>query len=191
MANISSRNGDKHHLVDRPLPQARESEDAVLGAILLNGDTLKTVMDDLHPKYFYAESHQAIYETMIQLFEHKQSINSTTVSEELKKSGKLKEIGGTNYLNNLNSRATSAIDLDKHIELISRKFIDRRMIYFGNMIVEQAYKQTTNGFELLSKIQQVYLRVAEQEPDRSNVSSLAAYVMDLIEQMEKVLKHGE
>jgi len=189
--NISSRNGDKHHMVDRPLPQARESEEVVLGAILLNGDTLKTVIDDLDPKYFYVDAHQIIYKVMTHLFEDKQAVNLTTVSEELNKSGKLKEVGGTSYLTTLTNRAASSDNLDKHIQLISEKFINRGMIYLGNMINKEAYKSTTNGVELIDKIQQVYLSVAEQKPDRSDISALAAYVMLLVEQMEKALKQGK
>jgi len=189
--NISSRNGDRHHMIDRPLPQARESEEAVLGAILLNDDALKNVINDLHPKYFYVGAHQAIYKVMIYLFECKQPVNSTTVSEELNKSGKLKEIGGINYLTNLTNRATSSDNLDNHVQLISEKFINRGMIYLGNIINKEAYKSTTNGVELVDKIEQVYLSVGERKPDRSDISALAAYVMLLIEQMEKAFKYGE
>lgn len=186
--NIGSRNGKKNEQIDRPLPQATASEKVVLGAILLNDDALRIVIDDLHPKYFYADAHQTIYKVMTDLFGRKQPVNLTTVSEELNKSDKLKEVGGTNYLTNLTKGAASSDNLDTHLELISQKFVQRGMIYMNEMIIEEAYKQNINGSELLNKVQQVYLSAAEQKPDRSNVSSLAAYVMDLIEQMEKALK---
>jgi len=189
--NIGSRNGDKHHMIDRPLPQAPKSEEAVLGAILLSDDALKIVIANLHPKYFYVDAHQAIYEVIVSLFERKQPINLTTVSEELNKSGKLKEIGGTSYLTTLTNRATSSVDLGFHVELIAEKFARRGMLQVSNIINKEVFTGTTNGTELVDKIQQVYLSVSERKPDRSDISALAAYVMLLVEQMEKAFRQGE
>ena len=71
------------------IPQNVEAEEAVLGAILVNPETLAKVSDTLLPKSFYKPAHRYIYEAMLQLFNNNDNIDIVTVSEVLNYSGKL------------------------------------------------------------------------------------------------------
>jgi replicative DNA helicase len=66
-------------------PQARELEEAVLGAILLEKSAFDTVTEVLKPECFYVEAHQMIFQTMQQLQLDNQPIDMLTVVEALKK----------------------------------------------------------------------------------------------------------
>ena len=65
------------------IPQNVEAEEAVLGAILVNPETLAKVSDTLLPKSFYKPAHRYIYEAMLQLFNNNDNIDIVTVSEVL------------------------------------------------------------------------------------------------------------
>ncbi len=64
-------------------PQARELEEAVLGAIMLEKTAFDTVIEILKPECFYVESHQRIYQAMQSLAQKSQPIDMLTVVEEL------------------------------------------------------------------------------------------------------------
>ncbi len=75
-------------------PQALDMEESVLGALMLEKDALTTVIDILKPESFYKEAHQEIYRAIVQLFNDAEPIDLRTVVNELRKAGKLDQVGG-------------------------------------------------------------------------------------------------
>src|SRR5258705_9434574 len=65
-------------------PQAKDLEEAVLGAIMLEKSAFDTVVEILKPECFYVESNQRIFRTMQAFGQKSQPIDILTVVEELK-----------------------------------------------------------------------------------------------------------
>src|SRR5260370_22804494 len=93
-------------------PQAKELEDAVLGAIMLEKSAFDTVVEILKPECFYVEAHQRIFKAMQNLQQKNQPIDILTVVEELKSKDELEMIGGPYYV----TRLTNAVVSSAHIE---------------------------------------------------------------------------
>src|ERR1700722_8470396 len=79
-------------------PQAKELEEAVLGAIVLEKSAFDTVVEILKPECFYVEGHQRIYRAMQGLAKKSQPIDILTVVEELKFRQEFDIIGGPFYV---------------------------------------------------------------------------------------------
>src|SRR3954470_15324860 len=75
-------------------PQAKDLEEAVLGAIMLEKSAFDSVAEILKPECFYVEGHQRIYKCMQGLQQKSQPIDILTVVEELKSKGDLEVVGG-------------------------------------------------------------------------------------------------
>ena len=65
-------------------PQAKDLEEAVLGAIMLEKSAFDTVIEILKPECFYVEAHQRIFRAMQGLQQKNSPIDILTVVEELK-----------------------------------------------------------------------------------------------------------
>ena len=65
-------------------PQAKELEEAVLGAIMLEKSAFDTVIEILKPECFYVDANQRIYRAMQSLAQKSLPIDLLTVVEELK-----------------------------------------------------------------------------------------------------------
>ena len=65
-------------------PQAKDLEEAVLGAIMLEKSAFDTVVEILKPECFYVEAHQRIFQSMQRLSNKSQPIDILTVAEELR-----------------------------------------------------------------------------------------------------------
>ncbi len=98
-------------------PQARELEEVVLGALMIEKDSYSQVSEILRPESFYDRVHQLIYAAITDLAVRQEPVDILTVTEQLRKKGELKEIGGPFYITQLSSKVTSSA----HIEL--RKFV--------------------------------------------------------------------
>src|SRR3981081_4606973 len=75
-------------------PQAKDLEEAVLGAIMLEKGAFDSVVEILKPECFYVEAHQRIFKCMQSLAQKSQPIDILTVVEELRSKEDLEMVGG-------------------------------------------------------------------------------------------------
>ena len=75
-------------------PQAVELEEAVLGALMLEKDSIITVQEFITPEAFYTEEHRLIYKAIEELSMELKPIDLYTVTERLKAKKELKKVGG-------------------------------------------------------------------------------------------------
>ena len=131
-------------------PQVIELEKAVLGALMIDNESLSDTIDSLQPEYFYKQEHQKIFEAIINLFNRTQPVDILTVSEELKKMDDLENIGGLSYISELTNNVASASNTEFHARIIAEKFIKRSLISISNNIIGDAFNDTIDIFDLLN-----------------------------------------
>lgn len=168
-------------------PQALPLEEAVLGALMLDKDSIAIVIDILRAESFYADAHQAIYKAILRLFERSQPVDLLTVTEELKKGGELEVAGGPYYLVGLTNRVASAANIEYHARLISQKHIQRELIRVSTGIIRDAYEDTTDVFQLLDDAEQGLFNITQQNLSRSyeGMGTLASKALKQLEEMSK------
>ncbi len=130
-------------------PQAVDLEEAVLGAMMIDKKGIDDVIDILHPDAFYDTKHNLIYEAIYALFQNSEPIDLLSVSSQLKKNAKLDQAGGDFYLIRLTQKVASSAHIEFHSRIILQKFIQRKLISISSEIIENAYDETTDVFDLL------------------------------------------
>ncbi|MFL9839178.1 replicative DNA helicase [Flavobacterium sp. ST-75] len=149
-------------------PQALDLEEAVLGAMMIDKKGVDEVIDILQPDAFYKEAHKFIFEAIVQLFNDTQPIDLLTVSAQLKKSGKLDQVGGDFYLIQLTQKISSSAHIEFHSRIILQKFIQRSLIKISSEIIEEAYDETTDIFDLLDQAESKLYEVTQGNIKRSS-----------------------
>lgn len=184
-----ARGGDglSNYVFGKVQPQALELEEAVLGALMLERDVLPVVMDILRPESFYLPAHQAIYRAIIRLFERSHPVDLLTVTEELRKSGDLEQVGGSYYLVELTNRVASAANAEYHARIIAQKHILREIIRLSNRTLEQAYKETTDVFTLLDETEKGLFAITQNNLSRTfeSMSVLSGRVLRALEELSQ------
>src|SRR6185436_14842405 len=130
-------------------PQAKELEEAVLGAIMLEKDAFDNVVEILKPECFYVEAHQRIFMAMQGLANKSQPIDILTVAEELRSREELEMVGGPYYVTRLTNMVVSSANIVAHARIILQKFIQRELIRISGEIIGDAYEDSTDVFDLL------------------------------------------
>lgn len=141
-------------------PQAIDLEEVVLGAILLQKDAITSVIDILRPEIFYKDAHATIYEAALKLFSRSEPIDLKTISNQLKKDGKLEFAGGAFYLVSLTQKVTSSENIVHHSRILYERMIRRELIRICQNGVKQGYDDTIDGFDLLGTIEQSLLDIS-------------------------------
>src|SRR5699024_1673483 len=149
-------------------PQAVDLEEAVLGALMLEKNVLREVIDILTPDYFYKESHQKIFEAIANLFQKTSPIDLLTVTAELRQMGVLELVGGAYYITQLTDRVVSAANIEFHARIISQKYIQRELIRVSTEIINSAYEETTDIFDLLDHAEKSLFDIAQNNLRRDS-----------------------
>tara|TARA_B100000902_G_scaffold257692_1_gene243922 strand:- start:2901 stop:4385 length:1485 start_codon:yes stop_codon:yes gene_type:complete len=142
-------------------PQVIELEKAVLGALMIDNESLSDTIDSLRTEYFYKIEHQKIFEAIVKLFNHTQPVDILTVSEELKKMGEIEFIGGLSYISELTNNVSSASNTEFHARIIAEKFIKRSLISISNNIMNDAFNDSIDIFDLLNNAEEKLFTVTE------------------------------
>lgn len=132
-------------------PQARELEEAVLGAIMLEKSAFDTIVEILKPECFYTDAHQRIFTAFQSLAQQSMPIDMLTVVEELKRKEELEEVGGPYYITKLTNAVVSTANIEAHARIILQKFIQRELIRISGEIIGDAYEDSTDVFDLLDE----------------------------------------
>ena len=106
-------------------PQAKELEEAVLGAIMLEKSAFDNVVEILKPECFYVDAHQRIFKAFQSLQLKSDPIDMLTVVEELKMREELDMIGGPYAITRLTNMVVSTANIEAHARIILQKFIQR------------------------------------------------------------------
>ena len=148
-------------------PQAVDLEEVVLGAMMIDKKGVDEVIDILHPDVFYKDAHRFIYEAIFKLFESSEPVDLLTVSSELKKEGKLEAVGGDFYLIKLTQKVASSAHIEFHARIILQKYIQRSLIKISSEIIENAYSDSTDVFDLLDDAEAKLYEVTQGNLKRS------------------------
>lgn len=163
--------------IDRLPPQSIEAEQAVLGAIILEGDSITKAIEILSPDDFYREAHRKIYNSMLELFDKNEPIDLITITENLRDKGELEEIGGLSYLSNLATVIPTAANIRYHAKLVREKALLRAVIRACTEIVTKVYEEPEDAEEMLDYAEKLIFEISEK---RTNTSFF---------QMKDVVKH--
>ena len=140
-------------------PQAIELEEAVLGAIMLEKDALNEVIDILSPDSFYSDKNKNIYEAILQLFSDNDPIDLLTVTNRLRKLGKLESSGGAFYVTELSAKVSSSSNIRYHSMIIAEMAIKRNLIRMASEIMSEAYSEKSEMMELVGKAEKMVLDI--------------------------------
>ncbi|MDB0027281.1 replicative DNA helicase [Flavobacteriales bacterium] len=178
-----------HQIEGKLQPQALELEQAVLGALMIDNESLSDAIDSLQAEYFYAPKHQKIFEAIVNLFNNTQPVDILTVSEELKRLEMFKEIGGLAYISELTNNVASSSNTEFHARIIAEKFIKRSLINISRKISNDAFDDSVDIFDLLNDAEANLFTVTEGTL-RKSYDKMSSLIKGALENIE-ILRNKE
>ncbi len=164
-------------------PQAIEVEEAVLGALMLERDALETVIGIIDTQSFYKEEHQKLFEAIKNVAKTK-PVDLLTITQELKDSELLDEIGGPGYITQLTRRVASAAHIESHARIIAEKYYKRQAISRATGLINLAYSD-----EDVETLSNEWKNSGETLDDVFTIANAGSHIKDVlkttIEQIEK------
>ena len=154
-------------------PQNIEAEQMVLGAILIENDSINKVIETLSPDDFYKDTHRRIFKFMLDMFETGDAIDLVTLSDALRGKTGLEAVGGASYLATLVSLVPTAANIKYHARIVREKAVLRKLIHSATDIITQSYEDSrtvVNIDELLDRAEKSIFEIAQGKIKDSFVS---------------------
>ena len=172
-------------LLARQMPHSLEAEQAVLGAMLIDADCIKDVMDKLQPEDFYIRQNKEIFETIYTMFSYARPVDGITVAEEMKKNGVYDEITTRKYLAQLIEITPTSANVMEYVAIIRDKALLRSLAKAAGEILTQVQEGGGEASAALEAAEQkVYaIRRGRSAQELTHIAQVVKPVLDEINEL--------
>lgn len=176
---------------DRTPPQDLEAERSVLGGMMISKDAIADVIEQIKGTDFYRPAHEAIYDSILDLYGRGEPADAITVADELTKRGEMGRIGGAAYLHTLIAGVPTAANAGFYARIVRERAILRKLVEAGTRIVQLGY--ATDGGdvdELVNNAQAEVYAVTERRASEDYLP-LSEVIGGTVDEIEAAGHRGE
>lgn len=153
-----------HHTIDlhKPTPFSKEEEDTVIGMLLLCPAEINSI-PYLKAKHFHQVSHQNIFTALKQLAVLGGPIDLVMITTQLRKAGRLQEVGGAYLIAQLQGKVSGTATLAQHAAIVFEFYLRRKAITSASEMIYGAYDETCDILDLLNNSIQDFAKMLPEE----------------------------
>lgn len=159
-------------------PEARESERALLGAILINPAVMNEVA--LDPEQFYDIGNQVIYLAMRSI--GSRDLDLVVLAELLERKSQLEQTGGKAYLFTLVSECPNSYNHEAYERIIRDTSIRRHVIDTCGKLASEAFKE---GSDITDAISQAVTALVQSAKPKGGAVSIRQFMAELYEEISE------
>ncbi len=144
-------------------PQNIESEQSILGSVLLENHAINAAQEIINPNDFYNEAHRRIFSVIAELADKNEPVDLITLSNALKDRKLLDSVGGTAYLASLVDNVPSAANISNYAKIVKEKAILRGLIGSATEIINSCYETGSDVDQVLDKAEHRIFEISENK----------------------------
>lgn len=142
-------------------PNAIESENALIGAMLIDTDQIAVAIEGVRPDDFYLDKNKQIFEAIIHLFSKGEAVDAVTVGDYLDAKGALQQVGGLGYFATCIEGCPTAGNAGDYCRLVREKSMLRRAIKASHETIQACYEQAGDSCEIISGAEARIMRIRD------------------------------
>jgi replicative DNA helicase len=154
---------------ERLPPHDLDAEEATVGSLLIDGESINQVAAFLKPDAFYQGRTRWCYEACFNLYQRREAINQITVAHELDLLGRLGEIGGNAFLSHLVAMVPTSMHLEYYAQIVNRTATMRELIRAAGEISSIGYEGGPDVESALSRAEDTLFRIRTVQGQRDFV----------------------
>lgn len=175
--------------LDKIPPQNIEAEQMVLGAMLIDRESIPLVMGILQPEDFFREAHQSIYRVVTGLLDRECPLDLVTVTEELRRQKELDKVGGLSYLAFLYSSVPTSVSAEHHAAIVKEKALLRALINVSNRVVRRSYEGQEDVQALLGDVERRIAEISQRGVTRP-LKTLKEILLETYDRLQQLQERG-
>ena len=176
-------------LLLRQMPHSLEGEQAVLGAMLIDPDCVKNVMDRLRPGDFYLRQNREIFETILTMFNYSRPIDGITVFGEMEKAG-LTDGNTRSYLAQLMEITPTSANVMEYAAIVQDKALLRSVAQAAGEITALVQEGMGEAGEILEASEQKIYAIRRGRSAQEMVP-LGQVLPDVLDRLSEMSEHED
>ena len=176
-------------LLMRGMPHSAEAEQAVLGAMLIDGNCVKDVMDQLQAGDFYLRQNREIFETIAHMFVYSQPVDGVTVAGEMEKNGTYTDATRP-YLLQLMEMTPTAANVNEYVRIVQDKSLMRQVATAAANITAMVQKGGASAGDMLESAEQKVYAIRRGRGAQSMVP-VSHILQDVMTRLEELSNSSE
>ncbi|MCH2138150.1 MAG: replicative DNA helicase [Phycisphaerales bacterium] len=166
-------------------PASITAEMSVLGSLLIEPHACGDVVQLLAGKDdFWRPSHGHLYETIVSLYDQRQSVDLVQLQEALADKGLLETVGGSEYLIQLVEGVPTAAHASHYAKIVRDKSMLRQLINATRGILQEAHDRPEDASSLLDEAERRIFEIA-QKAETSRTADLKTLIRQTVERLEE------
>jgi replicative DNA helicase len=175
---------------NRVPPNNTDAEKSLLGAVLIDKDSLLAIASKIKPEFFYDDTNARIYQSILQLFDERQSIDIVTLTAQLKKNEDYKKVGGKEYLTELVNYVPTSAHVENYAKIIEENYIKRELIHFSGELTDIAFSEKTDSAELLETAEKKIFKISQGQT-RTGFVALRDALAESFDRLDELSKNAD
>ncbi len=167
-------------------PQSIDSEQAVLGSIMLRKDAMHVVEDTLTPESFYVEKHKMIFNSMLELASKNEPIDMLSLSTRLSEKKSLEQVGGNKYLADIVNTVPSSTNVKHYADIVQKKYVLRSLIEAADYVSEIAFEEGDDHMDDILDMAEKKIFQVVSSPKNQKYVNLKDALPEAYERLEKL-----
>ncbi len=169
----------------REVPHSLEAEMSVLGAMLLEKDVIPRVIEKLDAESFYHNGHRLLFDAVVSLADSGTPVDMVTLTEALRREGKLEKTGGAAYLSSLFEILPTTAHLDSYLDIVREKALLRALGNAATDIVASCHRPQALAEQVLDEAEKRIFELTQRRL-KSTVVPISVLVHRAMEQVESL-----
>ncbi|MGN1298371.1 MAG: replicative DNA helicase [Candidatus Scatovivens sp.] len=166
-------------------PHDIEAEQAVLGCMLTDKDSVISAIEILKEDDFYREDNKTIYSAILSLYAKSEPIDIITVKAELTELGNFERVGGLEYLADLPEKVPTTANIEKYIKIVEEKSMLRHLIQSANELVALGYDETEEVTDIMDMAEKKIFNLS-QNKSKKGYTPIKDILVSTFAELEKL-----
>lgn len=169
-------------------PHDLHAEQAILGSLMLDNSQYGNISTRIKPEDFYIPAHQSIFAAIVSLVNENKAADPITVSNWLKNSGKLDEVGGESFLKTICYETPYAAHVESYAAAVVGDSLLRSLVARSREIIQSVFARDGKpAVDVLGAAQQKIFSINDQHGQRDPLVPVAESADDAIEQIKALM----
>ena len=170
-------------LAKRVMPSSQEAEQSVVGAMLIDQETISVVSEIVTPDDFYQKQYAVLFEAMTSLFAEGKPVDLVTLGDRLKKMDVPLEVRSPEFIRKLITEVPTSANARYYAQIVKEKAQLRRLIRVNEEIAQSCYAQTEKADVIMEEAEKKIFQVLQSRSagDYIPISQIVMNALDRIE----------
>ena len=173
--------------IKRIMPHNMEAEQAVIGAMLLNNDTIHMVSEIISGEAFYQKALGILFDAMVELGQSGKAVDMLTLQEYLKEKNVPPEISSMEVVRDILAGSFTSANAKHYAQIVHEKYMLRKLIQVNEEIARNCYLENQPLDEILESTEKniFELLAGGKSKDFIPIKEIVSHALDRIEKVAR------